>query len=87
MMQCLYLLVRIVYILQFNQFLAVKHTPVNMRIWQMLFSMHVKMLQKKMNLLKMCGPQNRFSLFMFRPITLKQLNSLTINNRYFQMRR
>jgi len=36
-----------------------------------------KILQKKMNLLKMCGPQSRLCLFMFRPIASKQSNSLT----------
>jgi len=38
--------------------------------------MHVKILQKKMNLLKMCGPQIRLCLFTFRPIASKQLHSL-----------
>ena len=33
-----------------------------------------------MNLLKMCGPQIRLCLFTFRPIALKQLNSLTTIN-------
>ena len=32
---------------------------------------------RTMILLKRFGPQNRFCLFMFRPIALKQLNSLT----------
>jgi len=39
--------------------------------------MHVKILQKKMNLLKMCGLQIRLCLFTFRPIASKQLSSLT----------
>ena len=30
-----------------------------------------------MNLLKMCGPQIRLCLFLFRPIASKQLNGLT----------
>jgi len=53
------------------------HTPVNMRNCQIELFMHVKILQKKMNLLKMCGPQIRLCLFTFRPIASKQLNSLT----------
>jgi len=40
--------------------------------------MHVKILQKKINLLKMCGPQNRLCLYTFRPIASKQLNRLTL---------
>jgi len=32
---------------------------------------------EKMNLLKMCGSQNRLCLFTFRPIASKQLNILT----------
>jgi len=32
---------------------------------------------RKLNLLKKCGPQIRLCLFMFRPISLKQLNSWT----------
>ena len=44
---------------------------------QILLSMHVKILQKKMNLLKMCGPQIRLCLLTFRPIASKQFNSLT----------
>jgi len=39
--------------------------------------MHVKILQKRINLLKMCGPQIWLCLFTFRPIKSKQLNSLT----------
>ena len=40
-------------------------------------SMHVKILQIKMNLFKLCSPQIRFCLFTLRPIASKQLNSLT----------
>jgi len=40
-------------------------------------SMHVKILQKKMNLLKTGGPQIRICVFTFRPIASKQFNSLT----------
>jgi len=36
-----------------------------------------KILQKKMYLLKMSGPQIRLCLFTFRPIASKQLNGLT----------
>jgi len=36
-----------------------------------------KILQKKMYLLKMSGPQIWLCLFTFRPIASKQLNSLT----------
>jgi len=39
-----------------------------------------------MNLLKMCGPQIRLRLFMFQPITSKQLNSL-FTIRYFLLTR
>ena len=39
--------------------------------------MHVKILHKKMNLLKMFDPQVRLCLFMFRPIASTRLNSLT----------
>ena len=41
--------------------------------------MHVKILEKKMNLLKMCGPQIRLCLFMFRPIASKRLIKLDYN--------
>ena len=33
--------------------------------------------EKKMNLLKICGPQIRICLFTFRAIASKQLHSLT----------
>ena len=36
-----------------------------------------KNITRKMNLLKMCGPQIRLCLLTFRPIASKQLNSLT----------
>ena len=39
--------------------------------------MHVKLLQTKKDLLKMCGPQSRLCLFTFRPIASKHLDSLT----------
>ena len=54
-----------------------KPTPVSIVVRQMQLSMRVKTLQKKMNLLKMSGPQIRFSLFTFRPIALEELSSLT----------
>jgi len=54
----------------------VKPNAVNMRYCQILLFMHGKMWQKKMNLLKMSGPQIRLCLFTFRPIASKQLNSL-----------
>jgi len=38
-----------------------------------------KNITENMNLLKMCGLQIRLCLFTFRPITSKQLNSLTTN--------
>jgi len=39
--------------------------------------MHVNILKKKINLLKVCGPQIRLCLLTFRPIASKELNSLT----------
>jgi len=40
--------------------------------------MHVRIMQKKMNLLKMCGAQFRLCFsFTFRPIASKHLNNLT----------
>jgi len=41
--------------------------------------MHVKILQKKMNLLKMCGTQIRLCLFTFRPIASKIYSLNTID--------
>jgi len=44
---------------------------------QIKFFRHVKILQKKMNVLKICGPQIRLCSFTFRHMASKQLNSLT----------
>ena len=63
-----------------------KHTPVNIRNWQILLVMHVKKYRKN-NLLKMCGPQIRLWLFTFRPIASKQLNIYLDYNRYSQLTR
>jgi len=42
-----------------------------------VLTMHASILQKKTTLSKMCGPQIWLCLFVFQPITLKQLNSST----------
>jgi len=55
----------------------VKHILGNARNGQVKVSMHVKILKKKW-MCCMCGPQIWLCLFTFRPIALKQLNSLTI---------
>ena len=62
--------------LTFNRIKAMKPTPVNMRNCQIWLSMHIK-YYRKMNLLKVRGPQILLCLYAFRPIASKQLNSLT----------
>jgi len=51
--------------INFSHTSALNPTPLKMRTCKMQFSVHVKILQNKW----LC-------LFMFRPITLKELNSL-----------
>ena len=75
---CLYLLVRIVYILYLTIFKQ-WNLLMYMKIWETAKCSYPYMLEhyQKWNFLKMCGPQIRLCLFTIRPIALKQLNILT----------